>query len=242
VPGETPAYPDDSLQSLLGNWWTEDQDRQVRRGRLLRAFVPHVDQDPMTLVAEGREDPTEHRTATVRLQALRISAPRRDRVLPVAALPEFPREVRTVYRAKTRPVLVVSEGGPDVPRETRGAQSSRWQSAPALLVAPYYGIDADGSRGGWNPAFVQRIRRCEYPQYLWDRVPLPGATESVLRLDHLQPVGRSASSYEWTPHFLSGPALSIVDEWLAWLLTGQLPVDGDLAWVRSELAQIAPPA
>ena len=30
-------------------------------------------------------------------------------------------------------------------------------------VAPYYGATADGTRGGWNPEFVQRIQRVDTP-------------------------------------------------------------------------------
>lgn len=148
--GENQAYPDDSLQWLVGTWWVEDEQRAVARGRLLRAFVPHVDQQPMTLVPVGRTQPTEHRTATVRLEPLRAAAPRRSPQLPVAALPEFPGEVRTVYRAKLRPVLVLSAGGPDMDQTLRTG-TARWQSAPTLLVAPFYGVDPGSTRGGLAP-------------------------------------------------------------------------------------------
>jgi len=96
----------------------------------------------------------------------------------VAALPDYPGEVRTVYRAKARPVVVLSAGGPEVPRELR-VGAAGWQTAPTLLVAPFYGVDPGGTRGGWREDFVTRIRRGEYPQYLWDKLPLPGAGESV---------------------------------------------------------------
>src|SRR5205807_1023610 len=141
--------------------------------------------------------------------------------LPVAALPTPPGEVHLVQRAKRRPVLVVSAGGPEVPPALR-VGSARWPTVPTILVAPYYGVDADGTRGGWPAPFVTRIRRCEYPQYLWDRLPLSGPAESILRLDHLQPVGRHANAYELTRFRLGDEALVLLDEWLAWLMTGQL--------------------
>ena len=58
------------------------ETREVQRGRLLRAFVPHVDQQPYTLIAEGRSEPTEHRMATVRLEPLRMGAAR---ISPICA-------------------------------------------------------------------------------------------------------------------------------------------------------------
>lgn len=234
--GGTLTCPDDSLQSVVGNWWIEDQTSEVRRGRLLWAYVPHVDQDPMTLIPVGREDPHEHRTATVRLQPLRVGAIHQKSTLPVAALPEYEGEVRTVYRAKIRPVLVLSEGGVDVPRELRTG-AAKWQTAPTLLVAPYYGVSS-GPRAGWRPDFVTRIRRCEYPQTLWDRLPLGKVSESILRLEHLQPIGRSQNAYEWTKYQLSDDALALVDQYLTWLLTGNLPGDSLLAYVRRELAKL----
>ena len=145
--------------------------------------------------------------------------------------------MRTVYRAKARPVLVLSAGGPEVPRELR-VGAAGWQTAPTLLVAPFYGVDPGGTRGGWREDFVTRIRRGEYPQYLWDKLPLPGAGESVLRFDHLQPIGHHANAYEWTPHRLSDEALSLVDAWMRWLLTGELPGESLLAYVRSELMKL----
>jgi hypothetical protein len=113
VAAESQRYPDDSLQSIVGTWWVEDQGRDVARGRLLRAFVPHVDQQPLTLIPIGRSEPTEHHAATVRLEPLHVPAPRRAPQLPVAALPQFAGEVRTVFRAKVRPVVVLGTGGPD---------------------------------------------------------------------------------------------------------------------------------
>lgn len=92
------------------------------------------------------------------------------------------REARLVLRAKRRPVLVLSTGGTEVPRPLR-VGAARYQTNPTLIAAPYYGADQGGSSGGWKPEFVERIRRCEYPQYMWDKLPLSGRDESILRLD-----------------------------------------------------------
>ena len=158
--------------------------------------------------------------------------------LPVAGLPHYPNEVRLVLRAKKRPVLVLSTGGADVPRSLR-IGAARYQTNATLIAAPYYGADQGGSSGGWKPEFVERIRRCEYPQYLWDKLPLSGRDESILRLDHLQPVGRHGSSCEPADFQLHEDALGIVDEYLSWFLMGGLPADGIVDDARKVFLGIA---
>lgn len=230
-------YPEDSLQNYCSPWWVRAQDQQVRRGRLLWAFVPHVDQHPFVLIPEGRSEPTEHKSADYRFEPLRGVLPPAAK-LPVAGLPHYPGEVRVVLRAKKRPVLVLSTGGSEVPKSLR-IGAARYQTNPTLIAAPYYGADQGGSSGGWKPEFVARIRRCEYPQYLWDRLPLSGRNESVLRLDHLQPVGRHGDSYELTDFELHEEALGLVDEYLSWLLLGGFPQDSIVSEIRRVLLGIA---
>jgi hypothetical protein len=154
--------------------------------------------------------------------------------LPVGALPQAAGEEYFAFKGKVRPVLVLSEGGPEVPRELRTG-AARWQTAPTLLVAPYYGADRDSTRGGWRPEFVQRIRRAEYPQYAWDSLPIGGPSESVLRLDHIFPLARNPAAFETTEHRLSLEALGVLDEWVRWLTTGRLEADSVLTYIRAEL-------
>jgi len=196
-----------------------------------------VDQHPLILVPEGRSEPTEHGAADFRIEPLQGSKIPLGAKLPVAGLPHYPGEVRLVYRAKRRPVLVLSTGGVEVPRPLRTG-SARYQTNPTALVAPYYGADLGGSTGGWRPEFVSRIRRCEYPQYMWDQLPIGGRNESILRLDHLQPVGKHGESYELTDYVLHEDALGILDEYLTWLLLGSLPGDGILVEIRRTLLGI----
>jgi hypothetical protein len=120
----------------------------------------------------------------------------------------------------------------------RSGQATRYQTAPTLLVAPYYGAEQSGTRGGFTPEFVKRIRHCEYPQYLWDVLPIGGSSESILRLDHVQPISRLANSYEILPYRLSEEAMEIVDTHLAWLLTGNLAVESILADIREGLLDL----
>lgn len=209
----------------------------MRRGRLIWAFVPHVDQHPYILVTEGRSEPTEHRSADFRIEPLQGGKLPTGSQLPVAGLPHYPGEVRLVYRAKKRPALVLSTGGIEVSKALR-AGSARYQTNPTILAAPYYGADLGGSSGGWRPELVARIRRCGYPQYMWDHLPVGGREESILRLDHLQPVGRHGESYDLSDYQLHEDALDVVDEYLRWLLSGALAENGVLREVRKGLLGI----
>ena len=110
-----PKFPDDSIQAVAGTWWIEDPTKNFCRGQLIRAFLPHVDAIPYTMTPVGRENPTEHKSAEVIIEPLRIKQPRKPSFSPVAALPLYPGEVRTVYRAKKRPAVILTEGGNSVP-------------------------------------------------------------------------------------------------------------------------------
>lgn len=235
--GATPEYPDDSIQSVVGLWWTDHAGHEPQRGCLIRAFVPHVDQQPLKLNVKGRSDPTAHGAADYEVEPLRIKAPFKAPDLPVAAMPDTPGELRIVQRGKIRPMLVISTGGVGVDRVLRQG-TARWMSNPTLLAAPYYGADQDGSRGGWRPEFVKRIRHCEYPQYMWDSLPNGRVRESILRLDHIQPIGRHTDTYELTGYRLTDEALKLLDEWLMWLQTGVLDAAGVLSMLRKDLPSL----
>jgi hypothetical protein len=215
-------------------WWRTATDRQVRRGRLIWAFIPHVDQQPFVLVPEGRSNDTQHGAADYRFEPLRARDLPPAARLPVAALPHYAGEVRLVVRAKRRPALVVSTRGVGVEKNLRTG-AARYQTSSTLLVAPYYGADVGGSTGGWKPEFVARIRRCAYPQYLWDSLPVPGRKESILRLDHVQPIGEHADSYELTDFELDEDALMLVDDYVSWFLKGQVPGNSPLLDIRAAL-------
>jgi len=236
-----PTFPEASIQSLTpGSWWEGATSGQPERGRLIRTLVPYPDMKPFRLVAVGRgDDAWQHQRAEFRLEEFRVGDPAPDEsTLPVAALPVHPAESRFVRRGKVRPCIILATGGPPVARELRRGAAS-WQSNQTLLVAPYYGIDSDGTRGGWNPEFVRRIQRAEYSQYLWDVLPIGGPESgSILRLDHVFPVGADPSNWRLMEFRLSQAALEIVDEWLAWHLTGALVEDSAVACARAMLAAL----
>lgn len=231
-------YPDDSIQYIVGNWWIEEKSSELKRGRLIKAFLPHVDQVPYQLTVTGRSDPTDHTRANYRLDPLRMNQPNKRPGLPVAALPAFENEVRAVYRAKKRPALIISEGGDEIERIlTRG--KPKWQTSPVVLVAPCYGVHEGRTRAGFNPEFVTRVRHCEYPQFMWDKLPIGGTTtESIIRLDHIQPIGRHHDSIELTNHRLTDEAIEILDEWLIWLLRGDFEKDSLLLEFKVERQKI----
>lgn len=233
-------FPEDSIQSLTSEWWGVDRSQTVKRGRLIRTFVPYPEMKPHRLVPEDRgSDARQHTRATFRLEGFRIGdPPPAVGLLPVAALPLRGGEVYFVQRGKVRPAVVLSTGGTDVPTAIRGGRE-RWQAARTLLVAPFYGADSGGTRGGWPAQFVQRIRRAEYPQYVWDQLPLAGdPTESILRLDHLMAIGADPAAFQIEPHCLNAEVLSILDDWLHWLVTDTLSAGSMLAMIREEFAKL----
>jgi hypothetical protein len=72
---------------------------------------------------------------------------------------------------------------------------------------------------------------------MWDKLPA-NANSSILRLDHIQPMGMDQKAYKWTPFCLGCDALKILDEWVQWLMTGCLQSDGVLDYFRKELLEL----
>lgn len=236
-------YPSDSLQAFVSPWWTLDQKRDLRRGRLIWAFLPHVSLVPVTLIPIGRtDDPTNHNLIRYQTRPLQIHSRTPLPKLPPAAFPDIPGEVYSVYRAKKRPALIISVGGPDLRAEVYGRDKPRWQTDPTILVAPYYGALQSLQRAGFSTELVKRARRGEYPNFSWDMLPLGGSSPegSILRFDHIQPIGRHHDSYEHTDHCLSEKAMVFIDDWIRWLFEGILPESSDLFYLREELLKLGP--
>ena len=53
---------------------------------------------------------------------------------------------------------------------------------------------------------VERTRHREYPQFFWDQLPISGVEESILRLDHLQPIGNHHNAYQLSEYKLNNDA------------------------------------
>lgn len=233
------TWPEDCLQAALGGqeWWTRHDGHELCRGVLVWAFLPHFDQVPYAFEPVGRTEPTQHGSATVKVAPLRIGQPLTRSKLPVAAMPLHGGEVWAAYRAKRRPCLVIAKNGPTVDRNlTR--RTPNHSTAPTILVAPYYGADQNGRRAGYPPAFIERVRHCEYPQFLWDKLPIGGETqESLLRLDQVQPIGAHYNSYQLCGFRLSKAAMDIVDDLLGWLVWGGVKEDSIVALYRAEIEE-----
>lgn len=234
------TYPLDSVQNIVSFWWVEDDKAELKRGSLIYAFLPHVDQVPHTLIPVGRKDPIQHKEALIRIEPLHIKKGHPKPTLPVAALPLYERELWTVYRAKKRPCLVLGTEQRQVDTDLR-KDMPKSLTSPTLLVAPYYGADKDGTRSGYHPELVERIRHAEYPQFFWDKLPLQGPKESILRFDHIQPVGLHYDSYEHSGYRLSDDAVElIIDDWLTWVFYGGLPDDSFILDYQNELSSSFP--
>lgn len=229
-------FPTDSVQNTVTTWWEKDPSIELKRGSLIYAFVPHVDQIPNTLKPQGRKEAREHDKAVIEIAPLRINDRRPREALPVAALSVHDGELWTAYRAKKRPCLVIGTKQPMVDDRDRRDMPKNLTS-PTILIAPYYGADKDGRRNGYNPPLVDRIRHAEYPQFMVDCLPISGPKESVLRLDHIQPVGFHYHAYEHSGYCLSDEAVELIfNDWLQWLFYGGLPEDSWLLYFQNEIA------
>jgi hypothetical protein len=83
------------------------------------------------------------------------------------------------YRGKKRPALIISSGGGDIPDKLRIGKP-RWQTDPLITVAPYYGAEQSEKRAGFHRKFIKRVKRAEYPNFYWDRLPTPEVSRVVL--------------------------------------------------------------
>lgn len=233
------TYPDDCLQSAIADeWWLEDSAPSLSRGALVAAFIPYVDQTPFTFEPIGRKDATQHDKATVRVAPLKVDQPLKQTQLPVAAMPLHGNEVFCAYRAKRRPCLVVGTQSPRVDRKlTQGKPNHATSSA--VLVAPFYGVDQGVKRAGYNAVFIERVRQGEYPQFLWDKLPIKsGPQESLLRLDQIQPIGTHHQAYKPLGYKLSEGALVVLDELISYQFSGGVPAAGIFAAYRELIEEM----
>lgn len=222
-------YPDDSIQNIidLPVWWEKTQSQSIERGHLVKAFLPHVDQVPFTIIPKGRKDPKAHDKALVKIRPLDMKHPVARNDLPVAAMSLNDNEIWTAYKAKKRPCLILGKSGHKIKDFDRKGMAKR-SYAETLLVVPYYGCDQDGSRGGYKPQFVERVRHMMYSRFFWDMLPLNGTEESLMRFDQMQPVGRISNSYEHTGYKIHTDALAIIDEAFHLYMYGTILTDGSL--------------
>jgi len=142
-------------------------------------------------------------------------------------------EIFCVYRAKKRPAIIISKGGIGVDSELTNDRAKR-RTDRTILLAPSYSV-----QDAYSEELCERIRRCEYPQFMWDDLPI-GETEkeSLIRFDHLQPVGRSKKSVEFTKYCLSEKAIAFIMDWVNWLISGYLDEASIFCETRSVLMSL----
>lgn len=233
-------YPEDCIQNFCEPWWTEDKSNRICRGKLIRAFLPHVDQIPQRFEPVGRTDPASHSSAKFVLSELRMSEFKSKPPLPVAAIPVFKGETHIAVRAKKRPAVVICSGGESIPKNLTVGKA-KWPTKGTILVAPYYGADEGGKRSGISPILRQRIKCAMYPQFFIDFLPIPdGPDESFCKLDHIQPIGSHHESIEHLNYRLSGNALTFLDCWINWLFTGYLDEASELFACREFMLETFP--
>jgi len=211
------------IQDLVDNWWIESND--IKRGSLIEAFVPHVDQIPYQFEPIGRTDPKEHDKAEVLVKPLKIGEALQKVPLPVAGMPRILKhEYWSAYRAKTRPCLVLSGPGDEVDKALTRKMPNN-STAPTLIVIPYYGISQGQKRAGYNPLFVERVRHITYKQFFYDELPHTRGEPSILRFDHILSIGAHTKSYKPLGYRLGDEALEIVNEYLQWNILGGVEHD-----------------
>jgi len=227
-------YPDDSIQNLSTNWWEADKSPVVCRGSLIWTYVQFFSQIPLELTAE-RIDPEHHEKAEFKARPLNASGKRTVAPsLPVAGLPRLlDADCHITNRAKKRPCLVIGAVNHRAIEKTLTVGMTNTATLEYFLVAPYFSVGQDG-KGGYNPAFVERVRHVQYSRFFWDILPISSGKESMLRFDQIQPVGLHHQAFEKTDFRLCNEALGYVDEWLSWLI---YEVDGEKIKAFRELVQ-----
>ncbi len=232
------SYNEDSIQFYYEPWWVKDEKYTFQSGRLIKAYLPYIHLIPLRLVVTGRTETTEHGFANYEIKPFSVKKDIRRKGLPVAGLPLHPKEIYRVSRAKKRPAVILFSDDRQLDSSlTRG--KPKWQKSPTIIVAPYYGVDRDGNRAGFNSEFIKRIRRCEYPQFMVEKLPLAGPEESILFLNHMQAIGKHHDSIEMLPYRLSKDALLILEEWINWYFSSELEKDGQLNYFRENVGTLS---
>lgn len=232
-----PTYPDNCPQYYFADWWIECDKNEFNSGQLLWAYVHHVDQVPMALLAKGRSEATLHNLADCEIVPINNDKIFQRSRLPVASLPCYNNELRTVYRAKLRPVLLLVAPKQEVPPNLVKDKPKNL-TRPTALVAPFYGRDeGTARRSGYSQAFLNRVKCCEYPRFVWEQLPIGNSSESILRLDHLMPMSTHYIAYKPTGWKLSVEAYDLIIAWFEWYYTGYLPSSDTsyLPMIREEL-------
>jgi hypothetical protein len=110
------------------------------------------------------------------------------RAIPLASPKLETNEEFLVVRAKVRPAILIMPEAPPFGVDNRGYRG-RIQRHLCLIAQVFGLVDARTGRQEFNPSFVDRVRKMEFPELMF----LPARAgfleiDSLLRLDELQSV------------------------------------------------------
>lgn len=182
------------------------------------AYYPHENLQLWRPVPDPNE-PTKTLASKFQIEPAGKDAFKRS--IPLQAPKLETNEEFLVIRAKYRPVLLVR---PEMPIPSAQNQGYRGKvHRPRCTVAQVFGLaDARTGEAEFGQAFVERVRKMEYPQLMF--LPKKAGlfeVDSLLRLDELQSV--------FTPHLnptkfaLGDDAATVLRDQIQLLLTGQGP-------------------
>jgi hypothetical protein len=185
--------------------------QQFSFGQFFRthAYYPHENLELWRPIPDVNE---QTKTIASQFQIVAAGKDAFRRGIPLASPKLETNEEFLVVRAKVRPVVLVMPETPSFGVDNRGYRGKVQRHL--CLVGQVFGlVDSKTNRVEFNPSFVERVRKMEFPQLMF--IPArPGFVEvdSLLRLDELQSV--------FTPN-LDPTQLALGDE-VADILRGQL--------------------
>lgn len=203
----------------IDEWFKEDFYKklplgfhsQFSFGQIFRthAYYPHENLELWRPILDPNEQ-TKTTASQFHIESAGKDAFRRG--IPLASPKLETNEEFLVVRAKVRPVMLVMPELSPLGIDNKGYRGKVQRHL--CLVAQVFGIvDSKTNRTEFNPSFVERVRKMEFPQLMF--LPArPGIldVDSLLRLDELQSV--------FTPN-LDPTQLALGDE-AANILRGQL--------------------
>lgn len=231
------------LQDYIDDWWIEDSSKELSPGRLVWLFYPYMNVIPYEFLAEGRvdedgrSDSTNHNNLNFTIREFRISDTSYRTRLPVSSFPKNNNEVYLISKAKKRPAIVLANDKTGFKLIPKLKNSVSWQKQPSLIVAPYYGTGANADRTGFHPDFVERVRLCEYPELMYEKLPInrKNPKESILYLKHMAAVGRHHETTQPTNYRLSEDAMFFLEEQLKWYLFNEFDPEGLIADLKEHI-------